>query len=63
MDNVITKSIHMKQEISYKMNPSAYIGGFETASVTYHYLIGCETSPEEVEIVNIFDNRCSEPIR
>lgn len=56
MDNGIEKSIHMKQEISYKMNPSAYIDGFEmTSSISYHF-IGCETSPEEVEIVNIFDN-------
>jgi hypothetical protein len=52
----------MNKEISYKINPSAYIDDFEMTSVTYHYFIVCKTSPEEAELVNTLDNRCSEPI-
>jgi hypothetical protein len=46
MDNAIQKSIHMKQEISYKINPSAYVDGCQTTTDTYYYFIGCETSPD-----------------
>jgi hypothetical protein len=63
MGNGIQKSIHMKQEIRYKINLSAYNDGFETTSDIYYYFIGCEMSPEEVHVVNIFNNRCSEPMR
>ncbi|PNF32625.1 hypothetical protein B7P43_G17928 [Cryptotermes secundus] len=63
MDNGVEKSIHMKQGIRYKMNPSACIDGFETTSGIAYHFIGCETSPGEVQIVNIFENRWSDLIR